>query len=423
MKNWSKILSILGCCVVVLLHSNTAFANKKKTDWRKSFSRTQKAPYGTFLAYETLQTMFGCKINDTKNIFENDNYDQPEIETTNYLKIIIAKRINFSFDELKKLLLYAEQGNYVLLSAEEIDEELLQKFGLQNAYDDDVKNIQKDSNNNYHRFLAKQQFFLENTNLQDSTLFTFTNGEPINSYINEVYDSSQQQYIFPYQIKTIGYNPNQFTNCAVIRYGNGKIILHSSPLLLTNYFLLQGNNKSYLERLASYLPNTITHIDWHQFAYRYSQEQEPDSNNPLKGLMKYPMWKAAIMLAALGLLLFILSNAKRRQRQIPIIAPLQNTSLDFVETIGQLYYNKADHKNLSEKMIVHLLEKIRAKTKLPTNKLDAHFEKSLATKIEVSPQIVTELVQKINTIRNMQDISEEQLVSLYTQIQFINQYI
>jgi hypothetical protein len=72
---------------------------------------------------------------------------------------------------------------------------------------------------------------------------------------------------------------------------------------------------------------------------------------------------------------------------------------------------------------VHLLEKIRTKCKLLTNKLDTDFEQAFAKKIDVDLIVINELVQKINTIRNMDNLSSDQLISLYNSIQHINKYL
>jgi hypothetical protein len=42
-------------------------------------------------------------------------------------------------------------------------------------------------------------------------------------------------------------------------------------------------------------------------------------------------------------------EAKRRQRIIPIIDVPQNTSVIFVKTIGQLYFNKKEHLTIAQR--------------------------------------------------------------------------
>ena len=64
---------------------------------------------------------------------------------------------------------------------------------------------------------------------------------------------------------------------------------------------------------------------------------------------------------------------RRKQRYIPVVAKPKNDSLDFVKTIGRLYYDKGDHKNLSRKMGAFFLEHVRSRYKLPTGTLNEEF--------------------------------------------------
>ena len=71
---------------------------------------------------------------------------------------------------------------------------------------------------------------------------------------------------------------------------------------------------------------------------------------------------------------------KRKQRIIPVINPLANTTLEFVGTIGDLYYQSAEHKNIAEKRIHFLMDQIRAKYWINTDKLDEIFIQTLSPK-------------------------------------------
>ena len=96
-----------------------------------------------------------------------------------------------------------------------------------------------------------------------------------------------------------------------------------------------------------------------------------------------------LLLALVGLIL--LFESKRRQHSIPVRAPLRNTSLDFVKTIGRLYFQRKDNRNLAIKMTNHWLEYIRSRYTLPTSKLDGEFEKRLSFKTGID-------IEEIHTI-------------------------
>ena len=113
-------------------------------------------------------------------------------------------------------------------------------------------------------------------------------------------------------------------------------------------------------------------------------------------------------------------EAKRKQRIIPIIKPLQNTTLEFVSAIGNLYYQNNEHKSIADKKINFLMEHIRTKYWMSTAKLDDSFIYTLARKAGKSETDVRDLFRTIQVIHGMDYISAEELVSLNSKIEKFN---
>jgi hypothetical protein len=68
-----------------------------------------------------------------------------------------------------------------------------------------------------------------------------------------------------------------------------------------------------------------------------------------------------------------LFDSKRRQRIIKPLQPNINTSVAFTETVGRLYLQKKDNRNIADKMITYFLEHIRNQYFLNTNQLNDEF--------------------------------------------------
>ena len=111
---------------------------------------------------------------------------------------------------------------------------------------------------------------------------------------------------------------------------------------------------------------------------------------------------------------------KRRQRIIPIIAPPKNTTLEFVSTIGNLYYQSKEHKNIADKKIIFFLEQIRTKYWLNTSRPDASFLQTLSRKSGKSINEVNTLFKTIEEIRSQNQISAQQLTVLNNLIEKFN---
>jgi hypothetical protein len=99
------------------------------------------------------------------------------------------------------------------------------------------------------------------------------------------------------------------------------------------------------------------------------------------------------------MLVFMIFNAKRRQRVVPIVQPLSNTTIDFAKTIGNLYFQEGDHGNLIDKKIIYFLEKIRQDYLLDTSVLDDIFIKKLQAKSGKNSFDIQNLVYLINQHR------------------------
>jgi hypothetical protein len=211
----------------------------------------------------------------------------------------------------------------------------------------------------------------------------------------------------PVQLGITGGKPN------FLRYkvGNGHITLHASPLVLSNYFLLQQGNKAYLDSIWHAFPANISVVYWNEY---FKRSTERSSMNVL---LKYPATRWAIIIAVCTLLLYVLFGLRRLQRIIPVVPPVENASVSFVETVGRLYFNKGNHANLAEKMIQHFLEWVRTHYYLDTSRLDDAFMRQLAAKSGKSEEEASTLVNRIHELRLGAVVTPEYLYELHRSIQ------
>jgi hypothetical protein len=94
----------------------------------------------------------------------------------------------------------------------------------------------------------------------------------------------------------------------------------------------------------------------------------------------------------------------------------RNDSMDFVKTIGRLYFEKGDHHNLARKMSSYFLEYVSNKYKLQTGNLDDEFVKKLQFKTSIPETELQEIISFIRTI-NDNAIGNKQLAHFYKQLE------
>ena len=115
--------------------------------------------------------------------------------------------------------------------------------------------------------------------------------------------------------------------------------------------------------------------------------------------------------------MFLIFNAKRRQRIVKEIKPHENTTVAFTKTIGNLYYETKDHNNLVEKKITYFLEYLRRVYFLDTQVLDERFTKLLIQKSGKDKEQIQQLVKSIVHLKAKPQCTEADLIHLNKQIE------
>jgi hypothetical protein len=408
-----SVARTLCFALLVLALAACGACGRKKLNENVTFWKNDKIPYGTFYAYEHLPSLFpeaSVSVNkispDIYNIENNafNSEDMPFGDTTGKsLFMVVTPRVVPDKRELQAMLNYISQGNHIFISTADISRNLL-----------DSLRLGVDSGPGFFRLGDSLEVKLVHPQDDDTISYIYP-GLQLDSYLDK-YDSSITEIL--------GYNSDGQPNFVRFTYeGGGSLYLHFAPTAFTNFFLLHKNNKSYYDLALSYLPKDITTVLWDEY-FRYHRDGRSEENNDFSALswmMKQPPL-AWMMWILLGLFLIVyLFESKRRQRTIPVRPKLRNTSVDFVKTIGRLYFQRKDNKNLAAKMTTHFLDQVRIHYNLPTSQLDAGFEKRLAYKSGFSEHEVNGLLNQVKMINERPLITDEVLMSYHNTLnKFIN---
>ena len=144
----------------------------------------------------------------------------------------------------------------------------------------------------------------------------------------------------------------------VVPCGKGEIIYANCPLLFTNYGILNKETSTFLFRLMSQISDLPV---YRTEAYLSKKQVQGVNDSPFREFLKRPPLRWAIYLSMIGVILFMIFSARRRQRVIPIVTKPGNKSLEFVKLIGTLYYQRHDNRDLVEKKFRFFAEEVRRK--------------------------------------------------------------
>lgn len=388
----SKSLKIYGALLIILFGfiALVEFSAEKPINWAKTFNEKDKIPFGTYVINDQLKTLFPdseityIRRSAYEYLDELYDYDTNEYSITGtYLHIDEYANI----DEVsgQELTTYASKGNTVFIASSNYPESLL-----------DSLNITTTTNYNLKGNSSVQ---LSNPNFKSDSI-TIERG--LNNTFFKTFNTDSTTVLGQQR-----FGDSLYTNFIKVKYYDGEVILHIQPTVFTNYSLLKNDaNATYIENVLGYLPNE-------NILYKSKNKIGGDlSNSKLRFIFSKPALRYAWYLGLVTLLLFLVFNAKRKQRIIKEIKPLENSTIAFTKTIGNLYYETKDHNNLIDKKITYYLEYLRRVYYLDTQTLDDKFIKTLALKADKDKSDIKKLVDKIAVLRANPNCSEQDLLDL-----------
>lgn len=444
-KNIKLLIFFLVLVLVLIVFADS---NKKKPiNWRETYGINDKIPFGLKVFNEEAKALFKNqnleKFSKTpyEFFYEKNTYDN----TTNYTEEIPPVVVDTISETFVDTITYTDETDTISYN------EAVDSFSYENENPIELAEIRKNrigtifSVSDFYKFDDRSTeellyfvkegntLFISATSMPDmfkdslNLEITFSNrienklkNTLVNSTTNFEFDrGASDNYFSKFDKKTTTILGNihqknyKLPNFIEVKYGKGKILLHLQPIAFTNYYLLKNNYK-YVEAICSHIETE--NIYWSIEGV----EGNTISDSPLRFIFSQPALKWAWYLGLFGLIIFILFNAKRRQRVIPISEPVKNTTVEFAKTIGNLYFLEKNHKDIAQKKVVYFLEKIRKDYYLETTVLDETFINRLHQKTSKNKADIVKVINKINYIKNSSTLSEKDLVELNTVIEKLN---
>lgn len=387
--------------LLILLATVTAYMlfeyyRPKPLNWKPTYENDDKIPFGTRALFELLPDVMQQQPVQTTRLPVYNFLSETTVSTpSNY--VFVCRNFNADRSDQRKLLQYVSRGNNALVSAYKFPDSLGVVLG----------------------FKAEEK----NPTLRDSTLRQNFVNPPLSkpAGYNFFHDDGRNFLTVkkPQNVTILGRNARNEPIFIRIRYGKGQFFIHNLPLAFTNYYVLDPKTSDYAFKALSYLPARPTYWDEYQKQGRFDEDQQ----SIFRYIRSQPALNWAYYLVIFALLFYAIFAGKRTQRIIPIVEPIQNTSLDFVKTVGQLYFQQGDHDNLIRKKIQYFLAHLRERYNLNTTRLDNEFSETLARKSGGSVAETTELVQLLRNAQKSISLSEYDLLTLNRAIEKFNETV
>jgi hypothetical protein len=197
---------------------------------------------------------------------------------------------------------------------------------------------------------------------------------------------------------------------------NGEIYIHSFPELFAN--VATKNPSVY----ADHFNILLKELNGKKvFITSSAALGSRTDENPLEILLKNKSLATAYYTILLTLLLFLLFGSKRKQRPVPIIEPIKNTSLEYINTLARLYELQDQNHKLVMKMkdnFYHTMAK-----RFYVNQHDEHYVRNLAKKSKIKEELIDSTIQYFKQIEENRVCSDEQLHMLNNYLSKIENHI
>jgi len=381
----SKKNIFIGFILLLTLFILFGQGNRKKINWFPSYSYHHKIPFGTYVFYHLLKENLNTSLN------------RVDLTPYQYLKntpntkgnfIFINSQLQFGEANLDKLLKWVKNGNNLFLYATKFDKALEDSLHIKISPYIDLKNDSLWTLN-----FVNESLRINKPLIYDRPHFNFSIITP------DTITTSPS-----YQI--LGTINDSLVNFARFNYGEGKIYLHTTPEVLTNYFILNNNNYRYNEGLLSYL-NNKQNIYWDTH-----YPNGAGNNGIFKVLINTPAFLWAYRLLIIGVVLFILFEGKRKQRPIPVVQPPTNESLNFIQTVAALFINKKEHKEMAEKRIMLFMDWLKNSLYLDITKPQSELINQIEKRTDLGKDEIGAVFDKMNEIQNRHTISAKEVLEL-----------
>jgi hypothetical protein len=357
----NKTIKFYGIIFLAVLGLLAFFdlGKKEVTDWRKNFQIDSKSPFGLFIFDKEVDHLLRTKVER----IEVSPYDYYKQNPKNSPQNILIVQKNIDSESWKKILTQIQNGSDALI---------ISSF-CNNAIQDSL------------------QFEVSEALFEEQTVFQLTDkklnnpqlkldkfpGENAINYLNKNHEILGKLQTEPKKWKA---------NFIKIKHGNGNLYFHSDPVFISNYYLLQPKSLAYTEGVFSYLKNqkTLWFVD---------TKLQEKSSSPLSFVLQNPPLKYAWWLFLSGLLVFTIFAIKRKQRVVPVIEPLKNKSVEFVQSIGNLYLQEGDFHDMMSKKSQYFLYRIKMELLIDHQNLDENFAKKLQQKTGKNLEIINQAVE------------------------------
>ena len=405
-RSLSNVFVIVLALALVGLFWWVSYSNKDKFRWIETYESTDEQPYGSSVMHELMEQQFpGKKFSEIKLPFNKDSLPQEQ----DAIYMYVGMELYLDSLEQEQLLHWIEKGNTAFISAKAFPANLLTKL-----YDLSCPEYPHGNTIYYYDTNATANFYHPKLKSPKGTVYHFQDKDEKMQYDFGGFDSLQFCANSPFE--PLGYFEPHYVNYIRVKYGKGQFLLHCVPLCFSNYHLINPARAEYAAKALSYVPPG--NIYWDEF---HREPHNEDGQKQLRQPSETPLsfilgneslrWSFYILLS-LGAL-YLLFYTRRRQRIIPIIETPRNASLEFVQSIGRLYFHQRSHPTLLRHQMRYFHSFIRERYRISANPLNKEQMQLIALRSGVDFELIEKILTEYDRLKSFVVLEDKEVIEFY----------
>lgn len=390
MSNKNTII-IIACVFLIMFLLGRSFYEKKEIntcDWYEDYRFNSTEPYGAWLFYEMIVDRYG-----KENVFRHTiDTSITQIDTSGFTYILLSNSYQNDNDQ-DQVIELAKKGNEILLIGETYFSKMTEVYRQLEFDFEDADSVMNMSFVDGSEFQYKNYF----STIKHATTFTpFTvdiSGRTNFTSIGMTSDTS-----------TFFYKKSTST---------GSYYHHTAPFLFSN---IAAKQDFYLEHFNKVLENFEHKKVILDCAYYFDDPTSPYTDrSPIQYILQEKSLRWAYYTFIFTTISFLFFRGKRKQRIIPVLEKNENTSIQYVDTLSELFMQQ----DQNEKLVPHL-EAIfyqRIKQKYFLSPENENFVNLLSRKSRIPEQNINTLINNFKTGSSGFHFSDDQLISLHRRLE------
>lgn len=407
------IVIILGVGILgLLLSSLLEYREESDLDWKSKFTYDSKDPYGAWMFDNMVKSYF----DSNKVVYHYRDTLLSDLDTTGMLYIMFGNRFTYRKEETSELIDFVRRGNSALIIGKSSwTEDSTNYFSGNYAYSnkDSILNFyfENDMMGIQYSYAHYVKGFDEKKFLNYRT-FDLAASAEVDAVQTEYNDNTYSTKVQDKGITNPLGSINGHTVYLKTDIDSGSIYQHTVPEMFINHASKQDYYVGYLNKIFESFDPEFVVLDHPSFN---KMRSSGNTNSPLQFILSQKPLRTAYYLILVSSLLFVIFKSKRKQRAIPVLEKNRNTTLEYVETLSNLFSSQ----NQSARLIPHIKNYFyhTVKKKYYLDEKNPDFVKLLSKKSKFDYDELQIIVKMLDNADKGYAYPDDQLINLHRRVE------